>query len=231
MDFKASYVREQKRYTKTDLQKLFEFTPTENEGFIRLLKAYGILKSVKKNPNQTDMTELVDADLEYIDVTAEDGACYYVFTYVGVIIVGNRVIKCYPKYLSPTEEPVNEMRQIIRVLQKYASKEQVVNFFNVSEQYIRSLYDMRLRAFRQKSHDRMGRTFFAADHARRYENKPSCILERTAHGGFHTAAYSRYRVWLNTFAFQPATFFETPCGIVAGSGAVIHTVPPDNSIG
>lgn len=134
MKFKASYVREQKRYTKKDLQKLFEFTPAENEGFIRLLKAYGILKSVKNTPQQADMTELVDADLEYVDVTAEDGACYYVFTYVGVITVGDRVIKCYPKYITHTEAPVSEMKQVIQVLQKYASKEQIVNLYNGTDQ-------------------------------------------------------------------------------------------------
>lgn len=134
MKFKASYVREQKRYTKKDLQKLFEFTPTENEGFIRLLKSYGILKAVKNNPHQMDMTELVDADLAYIDVSAENNACYYVFTYVGVITVGNRVIKCYPKYLLSTNDPKEEMKQVIQVLQKYASKEQIVNLYNGSDQ-------------------------------------------------------------------------------------------------
>ena len=134
MKFRASYVREQKRYSKKDLQKLFAFTPAENEGFIRLLKAYGILKSVKNTPRQADMTELADTDLEFVDVSAEDGACYYVFTYVGVIIAGNCIIKCCPKYLTHTEEPVPEMRQVIQVLQKYASKEQLVRLYNESEQ-------------------------------------------------------------------------------------------------
>lgn len=134
MKFRASYVREQQRYTKKDLQKLFAFTPAENEGFIRLLKSYGILKAVKNSPRQADLTELADADLEYVDVSAEDGACRYVFTYVGVIIAGSRVIKCCPKYLTLTGEPVSEMKQVLQVLQKYASKEQIVNLYDGSDQ-------------------------------------------------------------------------------------------------
>lgn len=134
MGFLASYVREQKRYTKKELQKMFDFSAVEIEGFIRLLKAYGVLKAVKNKPQQRDMTELSEADLAYIDVSAEDGACYYVFTYVGVITVGNRVVKCYPKYITYTEHPVAEMKQVLKVLQKYAAKEQIVNLYNGSDQ-------------------------------------------------------------------------------------------------
>ena len=134
MSFLASYVREQKRYTKTELQKLFDFTTQEVENFIRLLKAYGVLKSVKNTPNQLDLTELTETDLAYVDVSSDNGACYYVFTYVGVITVGSRVIKCFPKYISHTEHPVEQMKQVLKVLQKYAAKEQIVNLYNGADQ-------------------------------------------------------------------------------------------------
>lgn len=134
MAFLATYVRELKRYRKKELQKMFEFSAVEIEGFIRLLKAYGVLKAVKNQPQQRDMTELSEADLAYIDVSAEDGACYYVFTYVGVITVGNRVIKCFPKYINRTEQPVAEMKQVLKVLQQYAAREQIVNLYNGSDQ-------------------------------------------------------------------------------------------------
>lgn len=44
----SRYVREQKRYTKNDLKSKFSFDEDGVEKFIKNLKAYGVLKSVKK---------------------------------------------------------------------------------------------------------------------------------------------------------------------------------------
>ena len=46
----SRYVREQKRYTKNDLKSKFSFDEDGVEKFIKNLKAYGVLKSVKKIP-------------------------------------------------------------------------------------------------------------------------------------------------------------------------------------
>lgn len=43
----SRYVREQKRYTKNDLKSKFSFDEDGVEKFIKNLKAYGVLKSVK----------------------------------------------------------------------------------------------------------------------------------------------------------------------------------------
>lgn len=43
----SQYVREQKRYTKNDLKSKFSFDEDGVEKFIKNLKAYGVLKSVK----------------------------------------------------------------------------------------------------------------------------------------------------------------------------------------
>ena len=95
----SQYVREQKRYTKNDLKSKFSFDEDGVEKFIKNLKAYGVLKSVKNTDDQLEMSDLVDDDIEITDETAESGDCLYVFTYVGVITCGSRVIKVYPKYL------------------------------------------------------------------------------------------------------------------------------------
>ena len=75
---------------------------------------------------------MLDEDIEITDETAVSGDCLYVFTYVGVITSGSRVIKVYPKYLlSKKEEPVAEMKQVIKVLERYSnSEEQIINIFN-----------------------------------------------------------------------------------------------------
>ena len=129
----SRYVREQKRYTKNDLKSKFSFDEDGVEKFIKNLKAYGVLKSVKNTDDQLEMSDLVDDDVEITDETAESGDCLYVFTYVGVITCGSRVIKVYPKYLLSKKDDnvLDEMKQIVKVLERYSrSEEQIINVFN-----------------------------------------------------------------------------------------------------
>ena len=48
----SGYVREQKRYTKNELKSIFSFDEAGVEKFIKSLKAYGVLKSVKNSTAQ-----------------------------------------------------------------------------------------------------------------------------------------------------------------------------------
>ncbi len=131
MKIVSGYVREQKRYTKNELKNIFSFDEAGVEKFIKSLKAYGVLKSVKNSTSQLEMSDLLDEDIEITDETAESGDCLYVFTYVGVITSGSRIIKVYPKYLLSQKEPLTEMKQIIKVLERYSnSEEQIINIFN-----------------------------------------------------------------------------------------------------
>lgn len=128
--FVSRYVREQKRYTKSDLRSLFSFSEDEVLNFLRRLKAFGVVKTVRNAPQQMDMSELVNEDIAITDDAFGSNSCLYVFTFVGVLIIGNRIIKSYPKYISHTTEPNAEMKQAIKVLQRYGSKEQIINMYN-----------------------------------------------------------------------------------------------------
>ena len=132
MDFVSVYIREQKRYTKKELLEMFRFNDNEIEKFIKELKSYGILKAVKNEPTQKDLTELNEEDIEITDDTLANDELYYVFTFVGVITFGNRVLKCYPKYIT-TAEPYEEIKQVLKVLNKYSSSEQIIKMFNGDE--------------------------------------------------------------------------------------------------
>lgn len=132
MDFVSVYIREQKRYTKKELLEMFHFNDTEIEKFIKELKSYGILKAVRNEPTQKDLTELNEEDIEITDDTLANDELYYVFTFVGVITFGNRVLKCYPKYIT-TAEPYEEIKQVLKVLNKYSSSEQIIKMFNGDE--------------------------------------------------------------------------------------------------
>ena len=132
MDFVSVYIREQKRYTKKELLTMFRFNDEEIEKFIRELKSYGILKAVKNDPKQKNLTELYDEDIEITDDTLSNDELLYVFTFVGVITFGNRVLKCYPKYVT-ADAPYEEVKQVLKVLNKYSASEQMVKMFNGAE--------------------------------------------------------------------------------------------------
>lgn len=127
----SCFVREQQRYTKNQLRTRFSYDDVGVEKFIKNLKSYGILKTVANTAEQKELTDLVDEDVQVMDETAGNDDCYYVFTYVGVITIGNRVIKVYPKYILSENEPLARMKQVVKVLERYShSEEQIVNLFN-----------------------------------------------------------------------------------------------------
>lgn len=127
---KSEYVREQKRYTQKAISQIFHLNPQETVKFIRKLKAYGILKTVKATSQEKNLTELTDDEIEIVDEENISADYFYVFVFVGVLTVGNIIIKCYPKYISKNEQPLNEMKQVLKVIKKYNSKEQIINLFN-----------------------------------------------------------------------------------------------------
>lgn len=95
------------------------------------------VKELKRYPkdffkkNKVNM-DLLDTLKQQDYVTYDDG--YYFFKYVGIILVENRVIHCYPKYLSQMEdkELFKKFKQVLQVIRKYNKTE------NVDYDYIES---------------------------------------------------------------------------------------------
>lgn len=130
----SEFVREQKRYTQKDLCRILRCSEEKAIPLIRKLKEFGVLKAVKASDLQRDMSDLIDEDIEVADVEVGEDEYLYVFTFVGVIVVAGRVLKCYPKYLLHANQPKEELRQVIKVLEKYNTKEQIVRMFNDSSE-------------------------------------------------------------------------------------------------
>ena len=124
------FLREQKRYTQEDLVKEFRCSEEKTVRILKRLKEYGVLKAVKANDTQKDLTDLVDEDIEIADVEVGENEYLYVFTFVGVITIEGRVLKCYPKYLLDATAPKAELKQVLKVLEKYNSKEQIIRMYN-----------------------------------------------------------------------------------------------------
>ncbi len=130
----SKFLREQKRYTQKDLCGKFECSEEKVVPIIRKLKEFGVLKAVKATDPQRDMSDLIDEDIEVADVEVGENEYLYVFTFVGVIVVAGRALKCYPKYLLGKENPKDELKQVLKVLEKYNSKEQIIRMFNDSSE-------------------------------------------------------------------------------------------------
>lgn len=124
------FLREQKRYTQEDLVKVFRCSEEKTVRILKRLKEYSVLKAVKANDAQKDLTDLLDEDIEIADVEVGENEYLYVFTFVGVITIEGRVLKCFPKYLLDATAPKDELKQVLKVLEKYNSKEQIIRMYN-----------------------------------------------------------------------------------------------------
>ena len=75
---KSVYIRELRRYTKLELSNLFpKINSNQLTVFIRKLRAYGILKSVKRDSGTLDLSELVSLDNSFIDGIDDSNSSYY----------------------------------------------------------------------------------------------------------------------------------------------------------
>ena len=109
----SKFLREQKRYSQRELCAILECSEEKVIPIIRRLKEFGILKAVRATDSQKTMSDLVDADIEVADVEVGENDYFYVFTFVGVVTVAGRILKCYPKYIMSTDEPRKELHQVI----------------------------------------------------------------------------------------------------------------------
>ena len=130
----SRFLREQKRYTQKELCQILQCSEEKVVPLIRKLKEYGVLKAVKASDVQRNMSDLLDEDIEVADVEAGENEYLYVFTFVGVITVAGRVLKCYPKYLLNASNPKEELKTVLKVLERYNSKEQIVRMWNESSE-------------------------------------------------------------------------------------------------
>lgn len=115
----SCYVREQKPYTEEELEHMLGFDGQEVKIFIKNLMAYRVLKAVRRENGQNDLSDLSAEDMEVLDGTDGGEEALYAFTYVGIVAAGRRIIKAYPKYIHSNERPVEQMKQVLKVLEKY----------------------------------------------------------------------------------------------------------------
>lgn len=122
-------VQEQRRYSLQQLSTTCGLSEDRIVPIVRKLKEFGVLKTVRAKDEQRDMSELLEEDVSVADVDVEDNLYYYVFTFVGIIVVGGLVFESYPKYIKKSD-PTSELKLVLKVLEKYNSENEVVKLFN-----------------------------------------------------------------------------------------------------
>lgn len=128
---KSKFIQEQRRYTRAELCGIFDCSSEEASACIKTLKSYAVLKTVKKSAEQKDRSDLQDEEVVALSYDEDEDNCFYVFTFVGVLVVGGFVLKSYPKYLKADSEPTNELKQVLKVVEKYSnSKEQIIKMMS-----------------------------------------------------------------------------------------------------
>ena len=110
---------------------MFEFDEKDTRLFIRKLKACGVLRTVKNTARQKELSDLSAYDMETADEAGGNGEVLYVFAYVGILTAGSRILKVFPKYILSEKEPLQQMKQVLRLLEKYHySREQILPLFH-----------------------------------------------------------------------------------------------------
>lgn len=122
------FFRERKHYTLQAIAKELDEKAGETRRLVGILKKYGVVKAVRRK--KLEFEDLSNEDIVLADVVDHSEDIEYVFDYVGVILLEGHVFKCYPKYIVSTAEPLEEMKQVLKVIKKYNSSEQLIYLFN-----------------------------------------------------------------------------------------------------
>ena len=122
------FFRELKHYKLHEISKEFNISTEETKRLVSILKKYGVVKSVKAS--KLEYEELSNQDIVLTDVIEGNSDLEYVFDFVGVVMIEEYVFKCYPKYITSTTRPMEQLKQVLKVIKKYNSKEQIVYLYN-----------------------------------------------------------------------------------------------------
>lgn len=122
---KSIFFREEKHYSITDLSRILEVSEDVCMRIVSVLKAHGILKTANSDSSSLDFfTETDDKDipLKPCDI--------FKFRFVGVIVIEDYILYCYPKYVSNEGNALSELKIALKAIKKYSFKSTKLNYQN-----------------------------------------------------------------------------------------------------
>lgn len=129
---KSVYFREGRHYSFAQLEKVFSCDKEKTRKNIGTLKKYNLLKTVRND--KPEYSDLSDQDIVVGEAPDDSSEFSYIFSFVGVILLDDLVLLCYPKYIDNDEEPFEKLKTVIKVIEKYNQKEQLVHLYNGEEE-------------------------------------------------------------------------------------------------
>ena len=129
---KSAYFREGQHYSLDHLCDKFSLNKENTKKHISTLKKYSVLKTVRiEKPEYSDLS---NQDIIIGEIPDDSSDFTYQFTFVGVILLEDLILFCYPKYIDTDAKNKNEIfekfKTIIKVIEKYNQKEQLVHLYN-----------------------------------------------------------------------------------------------------
>ena len=125
---KVEILQELKSYSFNQLQEIFNMSDVSTENILKSLSIANIIRKINKDVPNRELEELLD--VENIELL-ENESDFYVFKYVGMIVVESICLIIYPKYIfnfnEDKERNYFDLRQIISVIKKYKYKEQKIS--------------------------------------------------------------------------------------------------------
>lgn len=129
------FFRELKHYMLSEIADGIDVTIEQAKDLVGILKKCGIVQVVKAS--KTEYQDLSNQDIVLTGISDNASDIKIVFDFVGVAIVGNYIFKCYPKYISSTEEPLQHLKKVMKVIKKYdeekKNKEQQIYLYDGEE--------------------------------------------------------------------------------------------------
>lgn len=129
---KSAYFREGRHYSFSQLEKVFSCDKEKTRKNIGTLKKYNLLKTVRND--KPEYSDLSDQDIVIGEAPDDSSEFSYIFSFVGVILLDDFVLLCYPKYIDNDEKPFEKLKTVIKVIEKYNQKEQLVHLYNGEEE-------------------------------------------------------------------------------------------------
>ncbi len=129
---KSVLVKEMSCYSIKKLCDEFSSDIEECRKIVKKLKEQGIIKPLSSRADTSDTFEFSEDDYD-VESSVNDDDAKYVFKYVGIVSLYNKVITVYPKYISDTSVLSDDMKQIIKVLEKYNSKYEEIKLYTESD--------------------------------------------------------------------------------------------------
>lgn len=131
---RSVYIKEQHRYLQSDIASLLQLNDDDTVSVLRRVKNYGILKLVKiKNQSGKDLSDIPDSDTELTEIMPGDTQNYYVFNFVGLLVVKDYLLKIYPKYIQDISNLDDKFQEVISVLEKCDAARQRLKLYSEDE--------------------------------------------------------------------------------------------------